>query len=364
MLSAPSVGCDAKAESPPPTRDDVVAELPALRVSVAAAERRALELDATATGRLHAFKSSTVAAEVPGRVVARKVERGQDVKRRDSLFTLDTTNSALALQQAKASEAASALDLEHAERELERGDALLSGQDIAQSSYDQLSHSRNAAKKRLELAGLSRRVASKSVADARTRAPFDGTVVRLHAEVGDYVGPGTPLATVADLSRLRLRVGLTATEADLVEQGRERPVRVSFSALGGRTVEASLHDIDPLMDPASGTYTAEFWIDQPDGAPLREGMVGRVVLDSDTKAPQVVVPRNSVVRHGGGFAVWVVQRGEQHRGVAERRPVTLGAHDATHTVVLHGLAEGDDVVTDGHFSLADGITVELDEAGA
>ncbi len=365
LLAVLVLGCTAKADGGGPEPEPLErVELPAIRVTVAPAQRRALSIDASATGKLHAFKSATVAAEVPGRVTERKVERGADVKRRGALFRIDTRNSQLALQQAKANASATSIDLDLAQRELERGETLLSGQDISRSSYDQLAHSRDAAKKRVELAEISRRQAAKSVADARVRVPFDGTVVRLHAEVGDYVGPGTPLATIADLSKMRLRVGLTAVEADMLESAESREVLASFAALGGLNVTAELHDIDPLMDPVSGTYTAEFWLEQPEDAPLREGMVGRIALDTKLDAADLVIPRRSVVRHDGGFAVWVVEDPHDHRGTASRRAVTLGRHDASYTMVTDGLDEGEVVVTDGHFALAEGIEVELDEAGA
>lgn len=363
LCSLGAAGCTANAtEAPAPATIEAPA-LPAIRVGVTTVERRALEIDGSASGKLHAFKTATIAAEVPGRVTRRSVERGEAVERRDNLFKIDTRNSQLALQQAQANEAASAIDLDLAQRELDRGQQLLDGQDIAQSSFDQLNHSRDSARKRSELAELNRRVAAKSVADARVRAPFDGTVVRLHAEEGDYVGPGTPLATIADFSKLRLRIGLTASEVLALESRDTQTVDVSFASLGGTSVAATLHDVDPLVDQATGTYAAEFWLEQPDGAPLREGMVGRVVLETSEDA-EVVVPRNSVIRHGAGFAVWVVDRGDGHEGTAERRVVTLGRHDATWTVVLSGLEEGDTVVTSGQFALAEGIAVELDEAGA
>ncbi|MCR9162632.1 MAG: efflux RND transporter periplasmic adaptor subunit [Nannocystaceae bacterium] len=359
------LGCAAGADEGPPRPSPVAdVELPAVRVQVARAQRRVLSIDASATGNLHAFKTATVAAEVAGRVKRRAVERGDSVEHKSTLFEIDTQNSRLALQQAKANASASQIDLDLAERELQRGEALMRGQDISKSSYDQLAHSRDSAKKRVELAKISQRQAAKSVADSRVRMPFDATVVRLHAEEGDYVGPGTPLATIADLSKMRLRVGLTAAEADAAQAKEGSPVEVTFSALGGLAVQGVMHDVDPLVDPASGTYTAEFWLDQPKGSPLREGMVGRVVLDSEADQPEVVIPRHSVVRHGRGVAVWVVQDVQEHRGVARRQPIVLGRHDATHTVVAEGLEAGAIVVTSGHFALADGLDVELDEAGS
>lgn len=361
-------GCDARAddgaEPPTPSPSEASASDAALRIRVGVARAEVAELDlaAMATGQLHPFKQATVAAEAPGRVLDRSTERGDAVDKGARLFRIDTSKARLAFDQAVASEEASAIDLELADRELERGDMLLEGQDISRSSHDQLLHGSKSARQRQALAEISRKVAARSLADGRVRAPFEGTVVTVHAEVGDYVGPGTPLVTMVDLSRLRLRVGLTAAEArSLSQSGAAESMKVRFDSLGGRTVPATLHDISPLADPRSGTYTAELWVDQPEGAPLREGMVGRLDLAARDTGPRVVIPREAVTRADGGFAVWVIVEGEDGARV-ERRGITLGRHDRTRTEVLDGIVEGEQVVIDGLFALADGDAVEIDGA--
>lgn len=354
-----SGGCDANADtsSEPPPR--VAVEPPALRVDVVRAGARTLAVDTTATGQLHAFKTATVSAEVAGRVTARMVERGAQLERGSTVFRVDTKASQLRLAQSKANAGASDLDLGIAERELARGKQLREGNDISASAYDQLEHRRDAAKQRRALAEINRKLSARSVADGRVQAPFDGRVVQLHAEVGDYVRPGTPLMTIADLSRMRLRVGVTASEAALLGDRPDSPVSVRFDALGGRDVEATLHDISPLADARSGTYAAEFWLEPVDDVVLRQGMVGRVNLGGERTEVAVAVPRHAVTRNEGAFAVWVVEEGESG-DVARRRAVTLGRRDATHTEISSGLQGDERVVVEGSFSLADGAAVEID----
>jgi|GEM_PF-1171604 len=360
LLAAPA-GCDRDAQARPSPAEDPASSAAevALRVKLAPVDTGVLGLEGAASGQLHAYRSATVSAEVAGRVVQRWVERGAGVEPGARLFRVDAKTSQLRYRQAKANEDAIAIDLELAARELERGDTLMKTQDIALSQYDQLSHSKKSATQRRELAQIDRKLARRSVADAKVKAPFGGTVVAVHAEVGDYVGPGSPLVTVADLSSMRLRVGVTAAEALELSRTPGRTVEVRFDDLGGATVEAVLHDVSPLADPRSGTYTAEFWLEQPPDQPLREGMVGRLQLADLHPSEALLIPRTAVTRHGGGFAVWVAVS-EDGRLVARRREVTLGRYDNDRTEVRSGLKSDDRVVIDGLFALQDGAAIEVD----
>lgn len=358
-----ATGCEPSSAAQADALTAPVSSIPAVRVRVAAATWGTLDNATAATGRLHPFKTATVAAEAPGRIRRRRIERGEAISKGAVLYDIDGSRPRMQYDLARANEEAADLDLDLAKRELGRADRLIDAHDISRSRYDEIEHRRDAAAKRRELAGIDRALAKRAMTDTRARSPFQGTAVRIHAEVGDYVGPGTPLVTIADLDRVRLRVGLTAAEADAL--GRELDpdaplqVPVRFDELGGLTVPGSLHDVSALADPATGTYAAEFWLDQPPRRPLREGMVGRLDLSGQERTRQLLIPRPAVVRHGRGFAVWVVVR-EGGEAVAQRRPVSLGRWDTNRTEVREGLTEGDLVVVEGAFALAENQPVEVD----
>lgn len=361
LALASAFGCQAQADEEP-TRPASEAPLStAIRVETAVVNREALEFDTSVTGTVHAFKSSTIAAEVPGRITHRTVELGAEVENGAGLFRLDTQTSRLSLRQSQTSEASAQIDLDLAERELKRAETLLATGDISRSHFEQLEHQRDMAAKRLEQARISRQVAAATLRDGRVRAPFDGTVVRLHAEVGDYVAPGTPLASLADLSRMRFRVGLTASEAIAFEHRPDQQATVRFDALGGRPIEARLHDVASLVDPASGTYTAEFWLDQPEGSPLRQGMVGQLELVQEERSASLSIPRAALVRAEGGFAVWTVEAKDE-QFVARLRTIAPGRQTTDRVEVLEGLAQGEMVIVRGQFALREGALVEIDGA--
>jgi membrane fusion protein (multidrug efflux system) len=136
---------------------------------------------------------------------------------------------------------------------------------------------------------------------------------------------------------------------------------VSFSELGGRTIEAELRSVSPLVDPRTGTYAAELWLDNPDRQ-LRQGMLGRIELRHVGAEPsaQLSIPRAAVIRREGNFAVWViVERADPAR--VEARTLVLGRAAAQRVIVREGLREGEQVVVEGVFALREGAAVVIEE---
>jgi RND family efflux transporter MFP subunit len=135
---------------------------------------------------------------------------------------------------------------------------------------------------------------------------------------------------------------------------------VSFSELGGLTLEAELRSVSPLVDPRTGTYAAELWLDNPDRQ-LRQGMLGRVELGRALANPnaQLTIPRAAVIRREGKFAVWVIaEHGDPAR--VEARTLLLGRAAGERVIVREGLRAGEQVVVEGVFALREGAAVVIE----
>jgi RND family efflux transporter MFP subunit len=358
--------CDATAsveaalpsESPQPIEARV-------RVRVEAARVQPLAEDGERTGVVEPFASVVVKAETAARIRARHIERGQRVEADALLYTLDDSRARIEYRRAKTAVDARQDDVEQAKRELDRAGQLLAREGISAAAHDRTQSAANSASAAQQLAALSASAASRSLRDARIHAPFAGLVAEFHAELGDYVGPGSPVATVVDLSRVRVRVGLTASELELAERvlsgASDGRVPVSFAELGGLTLAAELRSVSPLVDPRTGTYAAELWLDNPDQL-LRQGMLGRVALGRAGVQvdAELTIPRAAVVRRGGQFVVWViVEQGEPTR--VQARPVLLGRASGERVIVREGLREAEQVVIEGVFALREGAAVVIEE---
>jgi RND family efflux transporter MFP subunit len=329
----------------------------AVRVRVAPVVEESIERSGSVSGVVHAFHRATIAAEATGRVVERKVEPGEVVEAGQSLIELDATRLRLAVEQAQATLRIREVDLAEALRELGRGDRLLGDDAISQSRHDAQRFAVDRARSAESLARVALRTAKRNLADATVRAPFAGSVEEVQVDVGDHVSPGRPLATMVDFSRARIHAGVTGTEAAGLQPG--TPAPVVLAELGGTAVEAEIHSIGRIADPASGTYTVELWLDSPNGL-LREGMVAQVRLPVEAGRRNPVVPRAALIRREAGMAVFVVMRSSgELRAVA--RAVRIGHSNAEKVEVLEGVSVGEEVVVDGLFALRDGAPVVIEK---
>jgi RND family efflux transporter MFP subunit len=308
------------------------------------------------SGLVHAFHKATITAETSGRVVERLVERGDAVDASQLLFRLDASRAALELEQAVATVRLRETDVKHAKRELERGLKLLERNAISEQRRDDLQYAVDQAENQATLARVARDTARRKLADASIEAPFAGIVESTQVDAGDFVSAGTPVVSLVELSRVRLRAGVTAAEASTLRVDME--ALATFAALGGTSRPALLKSVGLVADPADGTYDVEFWVDNEDGR-LREGMLASVTLPAYEREPSPLVPRRALIRRNGRMAVFLVER----NGVGElarAREVTMGRSQGDWVEILEGLAGGEQVVVEGHFALADGARVTLE----
>ncbi|MEE8581944.1 MAG: efflux RND transporter periplasmic adaptor subunit [Myxococcota bacterium] len=361
-IASLSFGCGdsplAPAHGAPPHDD---APLEALRVGVRVRTARVRTGQISArdeiSGTVHAFHKATITAEAAGRVVQRSVERGEAVELGQVLFRLDASRLKIEVDQALATEKARQTDLRHARRELERGRKLIAQNAISEQRLDDLAYALESAENALSLARVARDRARRALEDATLTTPFAGVVDRHHVDVGDFVSAGTPMLEIVELSRVRLRAGVTAAEAARLSVG--LTARATFLALGGAEFAAELRSIGLVADPVNGTYPVEFWLENPGGR-LREGMVARVNLPEPDRPPQPLLPRAALIRHEGHMAVFVVEGGPADPR-ARVRNVRIGHSEGDWVEILEGLSEGERAVVDGHFALSDGAAVIVEE---
>ena len=344
------------AEADPAGGDRLASALSsAVRVKVAPAVFADIEQQATVSGVAEAFRKSTVAAEVSGRVISRLVEPGDRVTKGQKLILLDSERARIAKNEAEARVQSAEVNLAETRSELKRGENLYAREFISEGTLDTLRFAVQRAISELAAANASLAAASRALNDTTIRAPFDGIAELIHAQEGDYLNPGLPIATVADFSRARIRAGITAREATLLA-GTETAT-LTLEALGTQTLTGRVHSVARIADPGAGTYAMEIWLDD-DRQLVREGMLATVYLPYASQEQRLTVPASAVFRRNGTMHAFVVTDDR-----AELRPVRTGRSDAVQVEVLEGLSEGEVVVTEGQFALRDGAMVHVERRG-
>ncbi len=326
----------------------------AISVTIAQAQSRVLNEPITVTGVLEAFKKATVAAEVAGQIIQRHVEAGDSVSKGDPLVTIDPTLLRQRTREMQANVASRKVALASARNELKRGKDLVEKAFISKDELENLEFAVQNAQAQLQAAQAALASASESLKDAKVSAPFDGLVDGIDVQQGDYINPGNPIATVADFSRMRVRAGVTAAQAQQFVIGSES--RLAIEDAYGEEYLGTVHSVGRIADSATGAYPMEIWLDGEQVSTLRDGMVASITVEETSEQEVLMVPSAAVFRRDGAHRVFVVV--ETDNGAqAQLRSIRAGRRTQQFTQVVSGLNPGDQVVVDGQFALRDGASV-------
>jgi RND family efflux transporter MFP subunit len=304
-------------------------------------------------GILAGWRELDVVAEVSGRVVAPPVEVGMDVAEGATLARLDTTSLEIELRSREAQVRKAELALRGARRDEGRVAPLRNEGVVSESDWNRIDDAVGQAEAELGAAEAARDATRKALADTGVRAPFAGRVVRRHAELGAFVAVGSPIARLVDLSRLRLRVGVSPRMAVAVRPGVEASLVVD--AYPGERFDGRVHSVAAEAD-TNGLFPIEIVTASRADKPLLPGMVARVHVVAGEREPRLLVPPSAIARRDGRDIVFVVS-GEADR--VRLRVVSLGTRNGHAVELTAGVEAGELVAYEGHSGLEDGDAVRV-----
>ena len=182
------------------------------------------------------------------------------------------------------------------------------------------------------------------------KANTAGTVVKKQVEQGDYVRQGESLLQIANLSRVW--AVFQAYESDLPFVHRGQQVQFAAEALPGETFTGRVTFIDPVLNGQTRTAGVRIELLNPNGRFKPEMLlVGHVAASLQKYADEgVIIPKSAVLWTGRRSVVYVKDDVEQQPTFLMRQ-VTLGPSLPDGYVVLDGLAEGEEIVTNGVFAI-------------
>lgn len=343
-------------------------------VQFAIANSRPTTISISVQGEARPRTEATLAAQVAGRLVwvSPAFVDGGSFRQGDVLARVDGADYELAVVRARAqvAQAQEGLAREEAESELARQDWQALGRGEAPPlamREPQLAQARAA----LASAQASLRSAELDLSRASIRAPFTGRVRERRANVGDYVGPGTPVAvtfatdtveirvplTDADLASMRLPVGFTATAAN------PGPVAHVSTATGGRmhTWEGRLVRTEASIDARTRLVYGIVEVRDPfnarNTAPLAPGMFVSARLEGSSRETLVAAPRSALKRNEFVYVVTA----DNTIDVRQVRPAQTTADEV---LFREGVADGERVVVSVLTSPREGMAVTpIDRAG-
>ena len=219
---------------------------------------------------------------------------------------------------------------------------------------------RAAALAELEVARSARELADRDLEKSIVRPPYKGQINQRRVAEGDYVKDETIIATIADVSRLRLATWIPEMAATRVNVG--DMIDFELAALPQRKFQAKIFYISTVADPQSHMFECKADIVEPDRE-MKPGLFARVQIPTDQHRDACVIPEESVRASERGFVAFVPERRPDSQGkpqwVASARRLEVGFRSPGFVEILAGVAQGERVVTRGSEALEDGSLIEF-----
>lgn len=309
-------------------------------------------------GQVVAGRQSDVAVRVMGVAEAAPLRAGDVVQKGQVLFQIDKRRlqidrdqAAAELIIAEAGVAAAQARADRLEKTLERTRSLVSNATVAQAQLDERAGeyaealgNLQQAEARITAARAGLDAAEYNLDNAVVRAPFDGTILEVTAEVGEFVAAGASVARILDNAALEIEANVPSRYIDALQTN----LTVDGRTDTGGDMRLQLRAILPTEFSATRTRPVRFTLTE--GAPAVA--VGQsVAIDVPTSAPEdvLVVSKDAVVQGNGGWQVFVHEDGK-----AAVRMVQIGRAIGDAFEVLSGLDAGDEVVVRGNERLRPG----------
>jgi membrane fusion protein, multidrug efflux system len=287
-------------------------------------------------GEGRASADSKISSPVAGVVSEIKCYAGLHVKKGDVLFLLDSRIAEAEVEKAKQAVA-------FAEKAFARQKDLQKSDATSEKTYQEIENQLAVA--RSDLAAAQMRLSYYKIS-----APLSGTITKLNVTQGGYIDLNSPMAEIADLSRLAAAVSIPVSETLSLKAG--QPVEITDGA--AMLVKGKLAYFSPGVDAASGTMTV--YVTFPADAILKQGQFVKARITNDEHRNCLAVPVSSVMKDSEkGWVLSVVADGK-----ATRIQVKTGLRDGGLVEVeSEKLKEGMTVVKVGTYGLPDETKVRV-----
>lgn len=348
-------------------------------VKVAVARRGELVIRLRSPGEAMTTRMIVMKAGLAGVLKELKVNEGLHVKAGDLLARLDDERPRLALERQEASRlrllsemllerrfgrfadrpggesveksAKATADFAAAEAGFRQGTISRSEFEKASQDYERtliesgmMKDEVMAASNGLTQAEIDVKTAELDLAQTVIRAPFAGIITDIKVSPGEPLEIGRDLFTLVSLSEIKVIARVLESEVGKIRAGRE--VALRFSACPDKVFAGVIEAVSPVVNPGDRTCAVHVVVENP-REEIKPGMHAEVEIAAEVHADRLLVPQDAVLVRGGRQLVFVVED-----GLAKWRYVEVGLESQGWAEVLDGVNDGDQVIIDGHLTLA------------
>jgi RND family efflux transporter MFP subunit len=368
----------------------------AVSTQVTPVQRMSVQREVDLAGTLLSPDQAKISSEVAGIIREVRMQLGTEVKAGDVLvrlepselqFALDRAESALRQVEAQlgidraqdkqpppdeqiASVRQAIANRDDARQAFERaqnlnGRGLLTRADrdtaetrvkVTEANYQAALDTVHSLKASLQDRRASYELAQKKLADAVIKAPVAGSISERLVQPGEFIRENTPVATIVQMSPLKLKTAIQEKHASLIHPG--QTVEFDVEAFLNRKFKGRIAYVSPAVDQATRTFAVEAMVDNADRQ-LKPGFFAKGVVLTSVDEQVMAVPEDAVSTLAGVSTVYVIEDGK-----ARQQQIALGARQNKLVEVTSGL-KGDELLATVNLNqLATGVAVSVGRPGA
>jgi RND family efflux transporter MFP subunit len=220
---------------------------------------------------------------------------------------------------------------------------------VAEANYQAAVDTVRSLKASLQDRRAAYELARKKLDDAIIRAPVAGSVAERLVQPGEYIRENTPVATIVQVSPLKLKTAIQEKHAGVIRVG--QPVDFVVEAFPEKLFRGRVAYVSPAVDQATRTFPVEALVDNPDRL-LKPGFFAKGTVQTRIDERVLAAPDDAISTLAGVSTVYVIESGR-----ARQQQVTLGGRQGKLIEIVDGLNGDERLATTNINQLATGMSV-------
>lgn len=303
-------------------------------------------------GVVIAQNKADLAFRVSGKLKELLVNEGDHVIRGQVIARLDQTDFKIELEDKQA-------NYDKAKANFTRSETLLEPGHISQREFDQIKATYSTADAHLK-------AARQNLIYTELKAPFDGSVTKIHVDNFEEVMGKGKIATLQDLKSMEVEIDVPESLMIHVRRGeKQRQIHATFDAIKDKKFPLTFREVSAQADETTHAYKIRLSLPPIENYTILPGMTATVVADNvstaDSGGSEIIVPSHAVLEDNKGRFVYIAkpESASSMIGVIHRRNVTTSRLTNSGLMITSGINPNDLVVTAGMSKMQEGKRVRL-----
>jgi membrane fusion protein (multidrug efflux system) len=296
-------------------------------------ELKELALSKSFSGSLEGEEQANIIAKIPETITKIRVKVGDFVKVGSILFELNKGGASSQFYQAQAAYLNAQKDFERMQNLLKEGAVSQQAFDGTQTLYEVAKANFDAARSTVEIT-----------------SPLSGIVTSINVNLGDFANPQFPMATVANIGRIKAKFNVGESDVPGLFVGQQVSV---YSEMNPDLIQpGKINQLSKSADIQSRTFEMQAIFSNTQDRWFKPGMFCRVDVKMKSKKNVHTIPLSAIVKSSSSDGVYIINDGKSYL-----KTITTGLSDGKNVEVISGLKSGDQIVTLGMNNLKDGTVV-------